>query len=151
MASQQAQPALVDQDAIRSYIAETFADTHAVVADDDTFFLYADDEKFPFATIVTKDNDFDNVSNLHRPGVFRLNVGVSKQTFQALFGAEAAPPAGGAADADIDYTALDQLFPHPVYGRMHWLSVLNPSYATFERVKPLLEEAYQRAVRRRKR
>ena len=38
--------------------------------------------------------------------------------------------------------------PHPVYGRNHWVCVLNPGEATFETLKPLLQEAYDRAVER---
>jgi hypothetical protein len=38
--------------------------------------------------------------------------------------------------------------PHPVYGKMYWVCVLNPSAATFEAVKPLLAEAYQAAAGR---
>jgi len=33
-------------------------------------------------------------------------------------------------------TALDQLMPHPVYGRMFWVCVLNPSDVTFQKVQP---------------
>ena len=51
----------------------------------DTFFIYDPERnlegsrRFPFATIVTKDYaEFDNASDLDRPGVFRLNIGVSK-------------------------------------------------------------------------
>ena len=32
--------------------------------------------------------------------------------------------------------------PHPVYGRMHWICVVNPSEATFETLMPSLAEAY---------
>ena len=54
------------------------------IASGDVFFYY-DPERdldrtrsFPFATIVTKDyGDFDRASNLNRPGVFRLNIGLS--------------------------------------------------------------------------
>ncbi|MDT4878061.1 hypothetical protein FQZ97_1136310 [compost metagenome] len=60
-------------------------------------------------------------------------MGVSKETFRGLFGE--AEPSG------IDDTALDRLMPHPVYARMYWVSVINPSAATFETVKPLLAEA----------
>lgn len=38
--------------------------------------------------------------------------------------------------------------PHPVYGRNHFVCVLNPSDSTFETVKPLLSEADQIAVKR---
>lgn len=95
---------------------------------------------FPFATIITKDYDgFDVASNLSRDGVFRLNIGLSRETYQAL-----------APDETVayDFSTLDQLMPHPVYGQNHWVCVLNPSEETFERLKPLLAESYERAVRR---
>jgi hypothetical protein len=38
--------------------------------------------------------------------------------------------------------------PHPVYAPQSYVSVLNPGPSTFERIKPLLEEAYAAAVRR---
>ena len=73
-----------------------------------------------------------------RPGVFRLNIGVGRETYDSLF-----DPA-----AEHDFTALDRLMPHPVYGRNHWVCVLNPGEATFESLRPLLTEAYDRAVER---
>lgn len=143
----------MDQGAITAYIAETCPGTDVVtgtegVAAGDTFFIYdpdrnlQDKQRFPFATIVTKDyGDFDNASNLNREGVFRLNVGGSRETFRSLFG----------DDGTYHFTALDRLMPHPVYGRQSWVCVLNPSAETFERVKPLLREAYEIAVARVKR
>lgn len=121
------------EDDITQHLIDMLGGGHFEVADDNTFFFHGADNKFPFATIVTKDNEFDSASNLNRPGVFRLNMGVSKETFRGLFG-EAEP-------SDIDDTALDRLMPHPVYARMYWVSVINPSAATFETVKPLLAEA----------
>ena len=89
--------------------------------------------------MVTQDyGDFDNQSKLDRPGVFRLNIGVSKETFAELFGNE----------IKHDFTALDRLMPHPVYGRNHFVCVLNPSHSTFESIKPLLAEAHAIAVNR---
>jgi hypothetical protein len=146
----------MDQDGIRTYVAETFPGVDTVIASEgdgspeiargDTFFIYdpernlEDTKRFPFATMVTKDyGDFDNASDLDRPGVFRLNIGVSRATYESLFA-----DAGG----EHDFTALDRLMPHPVYGRNHWVCVLNPSDATFETLKPLLREAYDRAVAR---
>jgi len=143
----------VDQSAIIAYVAEAFPGTNVVagtgeVAAGDTFFIYdpdrnlQDKQRFPFATIVTKDyGDFDIASNLNREGVFRLNVGVSRETFRSLFH----------DDETYDFTALDRLMPHPVYGRQSWVCVLNPSAETFEQVKPLLREAYEIAVARVKR
>jgi hypothetical protein len=143
---------------ITRYISDTFSGIEVQVASredgspeiawGDTFFFYDPgreipaERKFPFATIVTKDyGEFDCASNLNRPGVFRLNIGVSKQTFAALFGVAKAE--------DHDFTALDKLMPHPVYGKMHWVCVLNPSAATFEAIRPLLAEAYERAAGKR--
>jgi hypothetical protein len=118
----------------------------------DSFFIYNPEKRteptasFPFATIVTKDyGEFDNLSNLNRPGVFRLNIGVSKATFQRLFGDLIAT---GKLN-DFDFTAMDRLLPHPVYHLQHWVSILNPSEAVFQSaVQPLLKEAYSEAVRK---
>lgn len=123
------------------------------VAWGDTFFIYDPDhrligaQRFPFATIVTKDYDgFDHASNLNRPGVFRVNVGVSSGTFDAMFGTARAPGAG------YDFAALDTLLPHPVYAPQHWVSILNPSLDTFMNVvRPLLVEAYEMASARYRR
>ena len=143
----------MDQAAIVAYIAETCPGTDVVtgtegIAAGDTFFIYdpdrnlPDKQRFPFATIVTKDyGDFDNASDLNREGVFRLNVGVSRETFRSLFGDDR-------ADGTHDFAVLDRLLPHPVYGRQSWVCVLNPSAETFERLKPLLREAYEIAVAR---
>ncbi|WP_460677866.1 DUF6194 family protein [Mucilaginibacter koreensis] len=35
--------------------------------------------------IFQPDNAYDNVSNLNREGIFRINVGISEQTFARLF------------------------------------------------------------------
>jgi hypothetical protein len=81
-------------------------------------------------------------------GVFRLNIGISKQTYQSLFGSQIAPEGSGHASR-YDFTALDQVMPHPVYGRQYWVCVLNPSAATFQTVvQSLLAEAYDRDVRK---
>jgi len=145
----------VDEASIRRYVSEKFGGVDVEVGSreggapemawGDTFFIYDPDRnlegagRMPFATIVTKDyGDFDNASNLNRDGVFRLNIGVSKETYLSLF----------PNDAAHDFTALDVLMPHPVYARNHWVCVLNPSEATFHSLEPLLVEAYEIAVRR---
>lgn len=145
-----------DQAYITQYIKDNFAGVDVMVASQengapeiawgDTFFSYDPEQnlpakqRFPFATIVTKDyTNFDTASDLNRPGVFRFNIGVGKETFLSLFGTE---------DATYNFAALDQVMPHPVYGRMYWLCVLNPSKETFQQLQPLLAEAYQLAVKR---
>jgi hypothetical protein len=144
----------MDERSIGLYISETFDGVDTVEASGDWYFSYdpgrdlEPHRRFPFATLVTSDQ-YDNFSDLNRPGVFRLNIGVSRETFASLFGAARFPddPAEVAATG-YDFTALDTFLPHPVYGRMHWISVLNPSDATFERVMAYLAEAYDRAVER---
>lgn len=140
----------MNEAAMTQYLVDTFADVHPVTAWGDTFFFYNPDRTQPdkvyFATLKTQDDDYDRASELNRPGVFRLNIGLSGQTYRALFGEQAAREDDAAAE--IDFTVLDQLLPHPVYGRAHWVCVLNPSEATFATLQPLLAEAYQRAVAR---
>jgi hypothetical protein len=136
---------------ISQYITDTFADIHPVAAWGETSFFYNPGRQLPrgiyFATLKEKDGDNDRASELLRPAVFRLNIGVSKPTYRSLFGPQPGRPVAGAVvDTGHDFTALDCLMPHPVYGWMSWLCVLNPSATTFETVKPLLGEAYDLAV-----
>jgi hypothetical protein len=144
----------MEPDAITQYIVETFDDVEVVVASDDSFFFVnprglPPDHRLPFATLVTTDQH-DSASNLGLPGVYRLNIGVSPGTFGTLFDSPvSAVDDIGDAERDDDFTALDQLMPHPVYGTMFWVGVLNPSPATFDAVRPLLTEAYDRARERR--
>ena len=132
-------------DAVVSYITETFPGVDIVTAMGATFFSLDPEKHWPnFATIVTTDeHDEGAPSNLTaRPDVFRLNIGVSRETFDRLVGGE----------TDPDYAALDSLLPHPVYAKQHWVSILNPSAETFETlVKPLLTEAHDRIAATRAR
>lgn len=127
---------------LTQYITDTFASVETADNFGYTFFFYDSDHKLPFATLATTDNDYDRVSNLDRPGVFRLNIGVSKETFQSLFGTD------GVTISDYDFTVLDRIMPHPEYAPQYFVCVLSPSEATFQAIKPLLAEAYTIAVRR---
>ncbi len=99
------------------------------------FFFSLNEKNWPnFATIVTTD-EHDTASNLSRPGLFRLNIGVGRATFERLVGDV----------ADPDFTAVDRLLPHPVYAAQRWVSVVNPTTVTLETiVVPLLDEAHER-------
>ncbi|HMR67400.1 MAG TPA: DUF6194 family protein [Anaerolineae bacterium] len=124
------------------YITNTFPGVETTVAFGYTFFFYRSERNLPFATLISADNEYDRVSNLDRPGVFRLNIGISKQTFQSLF---------GTAKIDVnsyDFTALDVMMPHPEYAPQHFICVLSPGEATWERTRLLLAEAYELAARR---
>lgn len=135
----------MDDQAMHQYIVETFADVETATNFGYTFYFYRDDHMLPFATMIAADNEYDRLSNLDRPGVFRLNIGVSKETFQRLFGTQKP------RNEDYDFTALDRLIPHPEYAAQSFLCVLSPSSATFEQLRPLLAEAYELAVKRYRR
>lgn len=142
----------MDEAAIIAAITGAFAGSETQVADGNTFFFTGSDHMFPFATLVTND-EYETVSDLNRPGIYRLNIGVGQETFRAHFGTETAFPdmdAGlGAIPTAYDFAALDRLLPHPVYGRQFWVCILNPSAATFDTaIMPLLTEAYDRAAKR---
>jgi Family of unknown function (DUF6194) len=134
----------MNEASVIEYITGAFDGVDLVTSDGNSFFSYdpghdlpADQGFLPFATLVTNDLS-DQASDLERQGVYRLNIGLRKKTFQSLFGAQS-------PDISPNFTVLDQLMPHPVYGQMFWVCVLNPSDATFETVKPLLAEAYEQA------
>jgi len=132
----------MDETSIARYILDVFAGVETTDNLGYTFFFYGPDRMLPFATIATADYPYDRVSNLDRPGVFRLNIGVSRQTFQSLFGASK-------VDASAyDLTALDVIMPHPDYAAQNFVCVLNPGEMTLEKVRELLAEAYELAVRR---
>jgi len=132
-----------DPDAITRHILATFPETDLVAIKGAAFFSLDPERHFPnFATIVWADDDYDQFSNLSRPGVFRLNIGVNRPTFERLVGSGTEP----------DYTALDRIFPHPVYAKQLYISILNPSAATWrDVVVPLLAEAHDRLAAQRAR
>ena len=132
----------MNESEVIDYILKTFPDVETTKAYGYDMFFYKSDRVLSFATMISSDYDYDHYSNLNRPGVFRLNIGVSKHTFQSLFGKEEVDV------SDYDFTALDVIMPHPEYAQYHFICVLSPSEATFERVRPMLAEAYEIAARR---
>lgn len=125
-----------------------------VEAEGNHFFFYdpgphlGANHRLPFATLVTSDA-YDRASQLDRPGVYRLNIGLTPETYRRLFGT---PPAAtremNVVDTGHDPTILDELMPHPVYAPLFWVCVLSPSATTLETLRPLLEEACTVAARR---
>src|SRR5689334_13499091 len=133
----------MDELSVIEYISQTFPEVESTVAYGYTMFFYRSDRIVSFATIISSDYDYDHVSNLDRPGVYRLNIGVSRQTFELLF---------GIAKVDVnnyDFTALDVIMPHPEYASQHYICVLSPGDETFEtKIRPMLREAYELAARK---
>lgn len=135
----------MNESSVIEYITYTFPEVETTTAFGYTMFFYQSDRILPFVTLISSYNEYDRISNLDRPGVYRLNIGVGRQTFQSWF---------GTAKVDInsyDFTALFVIMPHPDYAKQHFICVLSPSETTFEQIRPLLAEAYEIAARRFKR
>lgn len=109
----------------------------------------SDDRRFPFTTIVTRDQPgFDVASRLDREGAYRLNVDVGRARFRDLLGYG---PEAHAEHRDHDYSAPDVLLPHPVYAAQSWVSIVNPGPHTADLALDLIAEAHRRRRRRGRR
>eukprot|EP01031_Cornospumella_fuschlensis_P038421 gene38421-46697_t len=107
-------------------------------------------------TFKEKDGENDSASALNREEVdYRMNFKVTKETFLSRFkepSLPARPSKGGIitlkSGRTYDPTVLDTLIPHPVYGWMGWVSIINPSERTITDIlgSGLLEESYLHAV-----
>ena len=107
------------------------------------FFFVGSERMLPFATIASSDSEYDNQSNLDREGVYRVNIGVSKETFDRLV--------GDISVADRDFAQLDAFLPHPDYAKQHFICILAPTGDQLRRTQALLEEAHGIAARRQER
>ncbi len=128
---------------IARYITTSFDDVDVVHSPDGDWTFFSCDPRthWPnFATLGTNDDPYDHLSDLARPGVYRLNIGVGRASFDAIAAAEPSP----------DFQALDRLMPHPVYAAQRWVCIVCPSTETFGgAVIPLLAEAHAIVARRR--
>ena len=131
-------------------LLERFPGTVAVDAWGETSLFYNPGRMLPrgvyFATVKEKDGENDRASKIDREGVFRFNVGTSKPLFLERFGPPPPRPGKGQAiEGEWDFTKLDTITPHPVYGWMSWVSVLNPSAQTLEEMDDMIEAAFLKA------
>jgi hypothetical protein len=109
-----------------------------------------------FATFKEKDGENDNASALNRNEVkFRMNFKISKASYLTRFHEPSLParPAKGKiitpkSGRSYDATLFDTLIPHPVYGWMGWVSIINPSESSVSHIieSGLLDESYHHAV-----
>jgi hypothetical protein len=140
-------------DDISVYLMQTFPGLNVVDAWGEKSFFYNPEGLLKrgiyFCTIKEKDGANDKASNLTRTNFFRVNFGISKETFVGLFHTVPKRPAqGGVIIGSYDFTALDILTPHPVYGWMAWVSILNPSQDSLSSLQDLLVESYQLACKK---
>ncbi|MAK60166.1 MAG: hypothetical protein CMK09_04230 [Ponticaulis sp.] len=100
-----------------------------------------------FATMKLKDGENDSASHINREGVWRLNIGLPVKAFEARFGKRPTRPAQGQSiEGEWDFTTLNTLTPHPVYGWMGWAAILSPSRETYDtHLAPILDQAYHKA------
>jgi hypothetical protein len=105
------------------------------------FFFVGDDHLLSFVTIANADNDWDNVSNLNRDGVFRINIGISRETFDRLI-------RKSAGNEPVDYSVLNTFLPHPEYAKQNFICILNPSGENVQKTKELIMEAHAMAAKR---
>ncbi len=111
----------------------------------DAFFYYAPDGQMPqnvqpYGTITTKNYPDDTTCDLDPPGRWRVNIRVDRVTFRALTGEEPQ-----SLTRPRDYAAADSLLPHPVYGAIGWICVVNPGERTADTLVRLLRSAHDAA------
>ncbi|UOQ87696.1 DUF6194 family protein [Agromyces endophyticus] len=101
----------------------------------DRFFYFAPDGVVPpgqpFATIVTKDYPDEPPAGLG-DGVFRVNIDAGRR---------------GQEQVD-DPTRRDVVAPHPAYGHLGWVAVVEPGERTADELHDLLRDAHAAAKRR---
>ena len=111
----------------------------------DFFFYYAPDGEVPprgqpYATIITKDYPDDSESQLDPPGRWRLNIHVGPAKLRELVG-----------PGPHDLSAADEFLPHPLYGALGWVAVVNPGEKTMAAASHLLRDAHAADQRRQAR
>ena len=100
-----------------------------------------------FVTIKEHDGPNDKASRLDRDGVYRVSLGIGRTMYTDHFGPTPTRPSKGQiVDTGHDFTALDTLTPHPVYGWMGWVCVLSPTAETLSEMGTLIAEAHRLAV-----
>lgn len=111
----------------------------------DAFFYYAPDGEVPqniqpYGTIVTKDYPDDTASRLDEEGRWRVNIHIDRSTFVRLTDEEPRH-----LTRHRDFAATDQINPHPVYGALGWVAIVNPGERTMSTALELLREAHRAA------
>lgn len=137
---------------ISNYLTDTFDGLAPTETWGELSFFYNPEKRLPrgtyFCTIKEKDGDNDKGSNLNRDGVYRMNFGLPPKVFEDVFGPRPARPAKSQTiEGPWDFTALNMLMPHPVYGWMGWVCLLSPEPVTFDEIKPLLTIAHKHSVK----
>lgn len=112
--------------------------------------FYNRDNRLPhgvyFCTIKDHDGPNDRASQLDRPNVYRVSLGLPPARYNALFGDKPPRPTHAApAAVTHDPLLMNALQPHPVYAWMGWACVLNPTTGWLSANQALIAEAHDHA------
>jgi len=116
---------------IENYIIKNFEGVIPKSSWGETSFFYNPNKALPngvyFCTIKEQDGKNDKASSLNRDNVFRFSIGISRDSFYKLFETKFKRPSKGEIiKSDFDFKTLDTITPHPIYGWMSWICILNP-------------------------
>lgn len=149
------------EDCIKS-ITQHFKGLQPVHAWGETGLFYNPENYLPRGTycftLKEKDGDNDSSSQLNRDEIdYRLNFKIKPATYLNIFHEPRLPkrPVKGGiivpeSGRSYDPTVLNTLIPHPVYGWMSWVSIINPDELKIQELfsAGLLQEAYDDCVER---
>lgn len=141
---------MVNESTIEIYLLETYKHLNIINSWGERSYFLNPEMKLKrgsyFATIKSKDGENDKASYLNRTGVFRLNIGLTPEKYEEIFGLRPSRPCkGGVIEGDFDFQALNVFIPHPVYGWMGWIAINNPDLDNFEKSQEYLDIAYEKA------
>lgn len=106
---------------IHRYIMETCAEVRVIPGPGQDEYFYNPEDRLEqgthMATLKRKDGKGDKASRLDRKGLFRLDLGVPRETYVELFGRlRKTPSKGDVIAGPWDFTMIDTLMPHPSSG-----------------------------------
>jgi len=136
---------------IEKYIRQNLEGVIPKASWGETSFFYNPGNLLPngvyFCTIKEQNGENDKSSELDRCDIYRLAIGLMPKTYQSLFGEKPKrPEKGGVVKTNHDFTALNQLMPHPIYAWMGWAQILSPTKAEFEKLFPYIVESHNAAI-----
>ena len=141
---------MVDRNTIETYLLKTYKHINPINSWGERSYFINPEMKLKrgsyFATIKSKDGKNDRASYLNRLEVFRLNIGLTPEKYEAMFGMRPPRPSKGEViEGNFDFQALNIFMPHPVYGWLGWIAINNPDENNFEKSQEYLNIAYQKA------
>ena len=143
---------MISENVIEAYLLATYQHVNPISAWGERSYFVNPEQKLKrgsyFATIKSKDGANDKASNLNRPGVFRLNIGLTPEKYTEIFSLRPSRPSkGGVIIGNYDFQAINTFIPHPVYGWMGWIAINNPEQNNFEKCQEYFDIAYQKALK----